>query len=438
MHLHSLLSLLALFSTVILSMFTPLFAQDDSNPRLIIYNYNPEQPIHSIYSLAPDGSDIRLLAQGNISSPHVSPDKNWVVYKNETLREMYRVNMNGIINELLLEPSEGTDYWFSAWLNDESNHFVAEMEFYGEYNLVVVNPDSHGRTTLLERDSPIQPHYAGKSANGEWIFYTHSDNAESPETTLYRVRSDGSDGEALITIASPVHDLRWVSDDGQTVLYTTTVEDDFEVNLWLLRVGDSEPTAFGLIRPARRVQHGVETNPLLVTADENLYRVDIENKALVLVLEASRSDAFLIHPNGQDFTTLRGTYEGEPVFFQGSFDSLPIDITTHYNSYYLAGVSPDSEWVIFDNYETYSGYTYQVHRNGENIVRIELPWIHGGPYGTFETWSPDSQYAYFEIQLTRGYYESNISRWSLRDGVFEEITNLPYIETVIGWGNGIN
>ena len=436
MRLQSLLALLALFSTVILSTITPILHQRGSTPRLIIYYRHRQLDIHSIFSLTPDGRDMQLLAQGDITAIDVFPNGEWVLYRHETLGKLFRVNVHGTIHEALLNPHmSDTDYNFVTWWDTDSSKMIVSGTFLGKHNLAIIDPESQQFTLLIEEQLSDTPRYIGHTTDGDWIFYSTSGN-RGTENTLFRVRSDGTDTEALATSTGQFSTVEWLADNTQKLLYTTWGQYSWDYDLWLLDVNNLKANFIATIdNPFINGNHPMVDTPLLVSVRDDLYRVDVENAALEYLIPNTKPRDLVLMEDGQTFSSLRDIDFNTAQFLQGTFENPPDGLEQGFGGFHLHSISPNGEWLVFDRFETPQDTPYYAVEVGSGkIHHMEVPNHHVIPPPYMRTWSPDSQFAYFEIYDTTDWLASDIFRWSLKDRVLEQITDLEFDETIIGWG----
>jgi dipeptidyl aminopeptidase/acylaminoacyl peptidase len=173
-------------------------------------------------------------APGNHHSPAVSPDGARVAFVAERGEQVdiFIADMDG--GNLRQITSKADDEYVAEpkWSPDGRYLLYHQWPHYDmpwdEMALVVADTQT-GERTVIAGGERVVNNWARWSADGQWIAYISDRGAEHP--TLWRIRPDGSDMQALV---QEDHDHLWPcpSPDGRAIAYTRNEENQNQIWLW--------------------------------------------------------------------------------------------------------------------------------------------------------------------------------------------------------------
>jgi len=174
-----------------------------------------------IFSMAPDGSNVRQVTQ-NMSydwAPSWSPDGQRLSFTSDYL--------DGEIS-VLREEIDGA--------------FVdTTIEISGDREIYIINADGTGRTRITDNET-ITDGNPSWSPDGETIAF-HSDAAGFDATDIYLVSVDGSDVRALTALGGVNWDPDW-SPDGNKISFSSLLSE------WLIYTTNADGTGLTFLEAA--------------------------------------------------------------------------------------------------------------------------------------------------------------------------------------------
>jgi Tol biopolymer transport system component len=174
-----------------------------------------------LYLMDADGAEQRLLTKGRgsvDSFPQWSPDGQWIVSTFWIGNELalYRIRPNGRDQQWLVQ--ESTSYfYYPRWSPDGqwilfSYHDGSTVDFYR------MHPDGNDLQQLTT--GYIGAGYANWSPDGNWVAFITNHN-------LYRMRSDGTSLQMLISSNDMVNEFPEWTSDGQWIMFGTYHNEEY-------------------------------------------------------------------------------------------------------------------------------------------------------------------------------------------------------------------
>lgn len=218
------LGALALFLAVATAA-SPVTAAFPGENGLIVFDTQDGRGVSQIYTVRPDGSDLRQLTDessgGTAITPHWSADGRFIVYAgNQTgNREIYVMNADGSGKRQLTSSSEFDNSWPSVSPDGEAVVFSRCSRFLGTCDVATMRSDG----------SLIRPLVEGYWHHMQMVFspdgrrIVFSSDRAGYDQLLWTVNPDGSH---LQLVARPkeaafFHDLPDWSPDGTRLTFTT-------------------------------------------------------------------------------------------------------------------------------------------------------------------------------------------------------------------------
>ena len=430
-HIHTTLLFTILFLSFTTGVFAAPLTQNPPTERMIVFNENIVDNVNSIYSMTPDGQDLQLLAQGDISPIGLFPTEDWILYERGDSGHLYRVNLDGTINEALTNREFPIffNYKFLGWSADNSKIVIASDN--GDRQVIVlIDPETKDYETTYE--DYLGWRFLRQTPDKQWLLYT-LENPETGEQTLYKMREDTSDQIALFTNESPIETVRWVSEDNQWLLVTTVTTEENQADLWRVSMAGDDATLIDTISTRLSTRHA-QRHPLLVNSgtpfEEDLYHVNVEAATLELLMPDILVSEVVLMPDGEGvyMMAVQSLFD---IFLTVRFDELPLGVEYNTDTHSVMSQSPDREWLLF--YDKSLHNHYYVNPADGILRRAVVPSITHAPTPNFDSWSPDSQYLYFQSFPTGFFSETNLYRQGIDESESIQITDLIGTETIIGW-----
>jgi Tol biopolymer transport system component len=173
-----------------------------------------------IYSMNPDGSDVRKLTDNaaNDSGPAVSADGRRIVftsYRDDSYGDIYLMNADGSrVRRLTKRPTEDFDPSFSP----DGNTIVFNTKIGGEYAIYTMSAADGSGLRPVVAGGTFWPSF---SPDGTKVLYT-ADRGLG-RTTAYTVDPDGTHGAILFAYVTEV-DSPSYSPDGERILFDSSTD----------------------------------------------------------------------------------------------------------------------------------------------------------------------------------------------------------------------
>jgi Tol biopolymer transport system component len=167
----------------------PSWTPDGS--RLVYDRFDFAIEVEQIWSMKPDGSDRKFVADGGGADPNVSPDGQKLSFKSQSTGALLVQNMDGT-GLVQVSPTISVAYK-SDWAPDGQHLVLSDNSDPGPtdaVNIATVRPDGTDFQYLTHYTGPIRAWVGTYSPDGQWIVFRLERDGLN---TLYRIRPDGTD-----------------------------------------------------------------------------------------------------------------------------------------------------------------------------------------------------------------------------------------------------
>jgi Tol biopolymer transport system component len=172
----------------------PSWTPDGS--RLVYDRFDFALEVEQIWSMKPDGSDKKFLADGGGADPNVSPDGQKLSFKSQSTGALLVQNFDGT-GLVQVSPTVSVAYKHD-WAPDGQHLVLSDKSEPGPtepVNIATVRPDGTDFHYLTHYAGPIHAYVGSYSPDGQWsLFRLEKDGLN----TLYRIRPDGTDLHAIL------------------------------------------------------------------------------------------------------------------------------------------------------------------------------------------------------------------------------------------------
>ena len=182
-----------------------------------------------IFTVAPNGKDVKRLTEGNDDDPGFSPNGKWIVFTRDQGKQgLYRVKADGShLKRLTNDPSDDN----AAFSPDgEKIVFSRGLQQPVKRGMIADGPDiwvmrADGSHEHALTSNPAPDDYPSFSPNGKRIAF---DSERSGNVDIFVMRADGTDEHALTTGGRDEHDPNY-SPDGKQITYSKYTGKDYDV-----------------------------------------------------------------------------------------------------------------------------------------------------------------------------------------------------------------
>ena len=167
----------------------PSWTPDGS--RLVYDRFDFALEVEQIWSMKPDGSDKKFVADGGGADPNVSPDGRKLSFKSQSTGALLVQNMDGT-GLVQVSPTVSVAYKHD-WAPNGQHLVLSDNSDPGPtepVNIATVRPDGTDFHYLTHYTGPIHAYVGSYSPDGQWILFRLEKDGLN---TLYRIRPDGTD-----------------------------------------------------------------------------------------------------------------------------------------------------------------------------------------------------------------------------------------------------
>jgi Tol biopolymer transport system component len=183
-----------------------------------------------IFTVAPNGKDVKRVTDGDDDDPGYSPNGKWIVFtrREEDKPGLYRIKADGShLKRLTNDPSDD-----NAAFSPDGDKIVFTRGEYGTLKggMEPVGPDiwvmrADGSHEHALTSNPASDDYPSFSPNGKRIAF---DSERRGNVDIYVMRSDGTGEHALTTGGRDEHDPNY-SPDGKQITYSKDTGKNYDV-----------------------------------------------------------------------------------------------------------------------------------------------------------------------------------------------------------------
>ena len=164
--------------------------------RFVFTRFDFALEVEQIWSMKPDGSDKKFVADGGGADPNVSPDGRKLSFKSQSTGALLVQNMDGT-GLVQVSPTVSVAYKHD-WAPNGQHLVLSDNSDPGPtepVNIATVRPDGTDFHYLTHYTGPIHAYVGSYSPDGQWILFRLEKDGLN---TLYRIRPDGTDLHAIL------------------------------------------------------------------------------------------------------------------------------------------------------------------------------------------------------------------------------------------------